>query len=186
LAAAFLLWILAFKLPVILGAPGSMESWEGTAETVVIASAAVILAGRGAIGRALYGAAMMVFGLAHFAYLKETAGLVPNWLPEPEMWAGVTGGAYIAAGLAMLGGVQARLAAILSAAQMGGFTALVWVPIIAASGPKTAFQWRETVLSWALTAAGWVIAESYGAKERSTTNDGIDSISIIGNLLRRQ
>ncbi len=161
LSTALLLWILAFRAPAILRAPLSIGSWENCAETTVIASAAIILAGRPGIARALYGLSMIVFGLAHFGYLSETASLVPGWLPEPVAWAGFTGGAYIAAGLAVLSGRRARLAAMLSALQMGGFTLLVWMPIITASGPKTDFQWNETVLSGVLTLAGWVIAESY-------------------------
>jgi len=163
LSAAFLLWILSFKLPAILRAPMSTDAWENCAETAVIVSAAVAFLGRLAIARVLYGVGMIVFGLAHFAYLKETASLVPGWLPAPTLWAGFTGAAYIAAGLSILSGVQARLAAMLSAVQMGAFTLLVWIPIIAAPGPKTAFQWSETMLSWVLTLAGWVMADSYDA-----------------------
>jgi len=167
LLAWLLLWFLLFRLPFVVASPGVETSWSACETAVMLAGAWVLYVWFASewdkglpIARVLYGLALIVFGLAHFMYLKNTVSLVPRWLPWHVFWAYFTGGAFIAAGLAVLIGVYARLAASLSAFEIGMFTLLVWVPIVAA-GSKDAYQWSETIVSAALTAGAIVVAESY-------------------------
>jgi uncharacterized membrane protein len=171
LFAYLLLWLLLFRIPRIFLAPASQDTWSGCAETaVVVAGAAVLYArfssnwGSQRLARILYGLALIPFGLAHFRYLKETASLVPHWLPGHMTLAFFTGCTFIAAGIAILTGVAARLAATLSVLQLGLFTLLIWVPTVAAG--SNAFQWSEFLISLAITAGAWVVADSYYSGER--------------------
>jgi uncharacterized membrane protein len=167
-----LLWLLLVRLPSLGVAPGIDTVWA-VCKTAVMAAAAWVLYvwfadGAGMrIAQTLYGLAMIPFGVAHFLYLNATAPLVPNWLPWHVAWAYITGVAFIVAGIAIIIGAAARLAAALSTIQMGLFTLIVWLPLIAAGHAKP-FQWGEFVVSWILTACGWVVTDSYARARAST------------------
>ncbi len=154
----FLFWLLFFRLPgfshgfsvdvywaacqtaVMLAASWVLYTWFATDWDKQRLSFAVSANGL-RIVRVLYGIALIPFGLAHFTYLKQTAVLVPAWLPWHVAWAYLTGAA-------------------LSTLQMGLFLLLVWIPKMT-EGSLTPFQWGEIVVTWALTSAAWVMTDSY-------------------------
>lgn len=178
LLAYLLLWMLIFKGRYILLAPTQEGSYQSGGENAVVVAGAWVLYAwlatdrdRARLGfavgekgvriaRVFYGLAMLAFGLSHFFYLDLTAPLIPDWIPGHMFWAYFTGTAYLAAGLAMLIGVWARLAALLSALQMVGFLLLVWLPLILA-GKMDPFNWGEVTVNCALVAGAWVVVESY-------------------------
>jgi len=177
LLAYLLLWLVLFRVLHIFQAPTAQDSLSGFAETAAIVSGAWVLyawlasdadkqrfafatGDKGVrIARVLYGVASIIFGQAHFRYLKETASLVPGWLPWHMCWTFITGSAFIAAGVAVIIGVWARLAATLSVLQLGFFTLIVWVPLVLAA-PKP-FVVSEFLISTTVTAGVLVVADSY-------------------------
>ena len=181
LLAYLALKLLLLRLPEALKMPAVLGSWYGCAETLVIVAAAWVLYASFAnerdrkrfgfatgnsglrIARMLFGPSLIFFGASHFVYANLTTPLVPGWLPAHLFWAWFFGCTYIAAGVAVLISIYARLAATLATLQMGLFTLLVWVPMLAAGHlhAVTGSSWKEFVASWTLTAAAWVVAYSY-------------------------
>ena len=112
------------------------------------------------VGQIVFGVCALLFGGAHFFYMNMTAPLVPHWLPPSQLfWGYATGIFHIAAGIAILTGIQARLAAILLTAMYACFTPLVHVPMLLA-GPASHFIWSENAVNIVLTGVAWVVADS--------------------------
>jgi uncharacterized membrane protein YphA (DoxX/SURF4 family) len=157
---------------------GEFGTYSGIAEQLAIAAGGLIVYAANAkvdavlaarltrLGQLTFGVCALLFGGAHFFYLNLTAPLVPKWLPPTqEFWAYATGAGHIAAGIAILTGVQARLAAVLLTAMFGSFTPLVHVPMLLAD-PSSRANWSESALNLALIGVAWVVADSLAQPRR--------------------
>jgi len=109
--------------------------------------------------RSLLGVCALSFGIAHFTAIPQTAAMVPSWLPPNQsFWAVVTGMCHLLAGVALLTGIQALLAARLLTVMLLGFGALVWAPMLAAN-PGAHMTWAGNAVNLAIAGAAWVVAD---------------------------
>jgi uncharacterized membrane protein len=183
LTVFLLLWALLLKFPAVAANPWVEGTWLGLAEIITMVIGAWIIAitaageGKGSSMwlRPITGAAglrnarigfalsLLPIGLAHFFYPKETAAFVPQWLPWHVGWAYLTGASSIAASAAILLGPLARLAAVLETVMLAIITLLCWTPLLARvpDGASLSFQVTGLLISTAITAGAWVVADSY-------------------------
>ena len=97
-------------------------------------------------------------------YVKQTADLVPAWLPFRTGWAYLTGLGQMACGIGVLFSIYPCAAAAVEVGMLSLFTLLVWGPAILAA-PSTRLPWTAFFISWAITAAAWLVANSIASKE---------------------
>ena len=118
------------------------------------------------LGRLAFGVCALVFGGAHFVYMNNTAPLVPKWLPPTqEFWGYATGAGFVAAGIAILTRVQARLAAILMTVMLASFGVLANGRILLADH-SSHWNWTESAENLAVLGAAWVVADSLARPSR--------------------
>jgi len=145
LAAFYGLWVVALHIPNAIAGWKHIGAWNGPAELTFMAMGGVALLASSAgamrgtllrIARILAGVSAIVFGCAHFNYIVFTATMVPAWIPPSRVfWAWVTGAGHLAAGIALVSGIQARLAATLLTVMMASFVVLLHIPrVLAAPG----------------------------------------------------
>ncbi len=177
LAALLLLWDALLHAPALAAAPANGGEWTGAAETFALAGAALVLFGmtrlsaawRGApdatvsrsllIGRICFGISMLGFGALHFIYITYVAFVIPSWIPAHVFFAYATGVAHVSAGLGILSGVLARLAALCTAAMFGSWFLIVHLPRVAAHA-QSADEWTSMLIALAMCGSALLIASS--------------------------
>ena len=166
LGAVWLLWA-ALCVPLVIG------HWRGRsgleAEVFGLTCGLFVLAGltrqpapdRTFVVSLRYGFALClpVYGMVHFLYPQAVASWIPKWLPAPLFWAYFTGTAHVAAGLAILTGVLARLGAGLFAVMLTSWVFLLHIPRVVAT-PHDRHEWLTLFIAVAISGAAWVVAGS--------------------------
>jgi len=113
----------------------------------------------GRLARLGLGVCAISFTLGQALLLRDTASLVPKWIPPNQMfWAILTTIAFGLAAIAILINRQARLAMRLMTLMLALFGVIVWVPRLIAH-PKAHFNWSECVLTFLVTGAASMVAE---------------------------
>jgi uncharacterized membrane protein len=180
LVVYLVLWAL-LKVPGLVAGFQHEAPWLGLAElTALLAGgwtlyarlnpASPLAGDRGVrLARILFGVSLLPIGLSHLVYAKDTADLVPAWLPYRIGWAYLTGAGQMACGLGVLLSILPRLAATIEASMLSAFTLLVWIPAILAA-PTTRLPWTAFFISWTITAGAWVVAQNYGVPLATTAS----------------
>jgi uncharacterized membrane protein len=170
------------KIPALVVAPQMEAVWLGFGElAVLLAGGWVLFATLGEIpensilaiatgqrglriARYLFAVWLIPIGMSHLFYARETAQLVPSFLPFRSGWAYLTGVGQIACGLGVLFSVLPKVAAFSEAGMLSLFTLLVWgikIPF----APKVRLLWTAFFISWAIASAAWLVAQSIARRE---------------------
>lgn len=181
------LWLLLLRLPRVAASPSTEAMWLGFGETLMQTTGAWILYAslrtpvntRGiVIARMLFGAALIPVGLSHIVYLKTTADFIPAWIPAHTPLAYLTGVAHIAAGVAILLGIQWRLAANLEAVMLVLFGLLVWLPRVM-STPTSRLNATGLLITFAIAGASFALAGSLRPVPSADVHDEREAVPLV-------
>lgn len=111
------------------------------------------------LARVGLGVCAISFTLGQALLLRQTAQLVPKWIPGNQMfWALLTTIAFALAAIALLTNRWARLAVRMMALMLVLFGVLVWVPHVIAR-PQAHFIWSECALTFLVSGAAWTVGD---------------------------
>ena len=155
---------LGWRIDVILG-----TSFGLAQELMLVAPAAIVYAStaspdsrlqkRAAVtARWMLGLPPILFGLFHLIAIRGFATIVPHWMSFGYFWAGLTGIAFILAGVAICSGMKDILAARLLALMLLLFEGFVEIPPIFIRLHNQA-TWGAAVYNVTAIGACWVFAE---------------------------
>jgi len=122
-------------------------------------------------GRFLFAIPWLVVAVQHFMYAVFVAGIVPAYMPFRIFWVYFTAIAMIAAAIAIMTGIRARLAAALLGGMMVLFILLIHLPIL--SGDPHAMNWTRAFQDFAITGVAFIfVGKGNGSASGAGTTVG--------------
>ena len=177
LAIAFLLRVLFVYVPQLFARVHDPGPWTSGGEVFALGGIALVLAGElellntmsweslVIVGRFLFAAALVIFGVQHFMYAKFIATLIPRWIPGHLFWAYFVGVAFVATALGIATKIQGRLAAALL-----GLMFLLWVVVLHAPRVVAAAhdgnEWTSAFVALAMSGGAFLVAGSLRQVDR--------------------
>ena len=167
--AAIYLFFALHCLPAIIAAPRVYNSWGNFFEQLALFSGpAIVFLSKApsfstktqlGIGRFLLALCSSSFALEQAFYLRNTASLVPKWLPPSQtFWAIATTVFFALAALALLVNQKSLLTARLLTLMLLLFGLLVWLPLLL-SDPHSHANWSETIETFAIAGSACILAD---------------------------
>ena len=133
--------------------------WTSGSELLTLWGAALVLGGATKLGRILFAAPLVVFGVQHFLYARFIATLVPAWIPGRLFWAYFVGVAFLGAAVSIAAQKMARLSAILLGLMFFLWVLIVHLPRVAAA-THNGNEWTSLFVALAMSGGALLVAGS--------------------------
>ena len=147
LGILFLLFVLMIYIPIVVRNPHSRFLWALFCRDFSLSASAFALAGTLAlhpdapaarimriVGRYIFAAVMVFFGVEHFPHPHYAPGvplemMLPAWMPAHAAWAWVTGAILVVCGLSILLNQRPSLAAVVLGVTYLALVLFIYVPM---------------------------------------------------------
>jgi hypothetical protein len=129
------------------------------------------------VARWMLGLPPIVFGSLHLIGIRVFASIVPHWMSFGYFWAGLTGIAFLLAGVAICSGIKDVLAARLLALMLLLFEGLVEIPPILIRLRNQA-TWGAATYNIAAIGACWIFAEWLASRANSQRIDSAENVAM--------
>ena len=164
LAAFWLGWLLAGHVTGLMGAPANASLWVSATQVMTFAAVGAMLSDRFTHGcrlaRIVLGLTLLLFGAVHWLYPGTIVGMISGWVPVATFWPWVTGAIQIAAGLMILIGFRAALAAFVVGLMWLSWVFVIHIPRLLAA-PGDLFEWTFMLTAVTLAGAAWSVREHF-------------------------